>query len=331
MNRRTFLVALAAGSGALVACQPIAAPATPDRGSVLLVDNGGEAAPLRLGLVQPAWTPVRLSLDGIAIDSRLVSTADAQTYADAIADLVRGGANAIVATGDSFGAVVEAAADSYAATRFLALGQTFGRPRPNLGALALPTDQLGFVAGALAALVSEHHVVGAALGPAAQPTVARMADGFIAGAQYVDSSVDAEIDNDGNDLPKGYQDPAGGREAAGRLFAKGVDVIFAAGGVTADGALAASQDQGVLAIAGERSLDAAVASPTTLLAAVDYVLDPAIVVTYVQQLRAGKLPDDASLTLRFSPTGSPRLTTEVRDRMNKLIADLRAGTIKASA
>src|SRR5438093_776932 len=145
MNRRTFLVALAAGSGALVACQPIAAPATPDRGSVLLVDNGGEAAPLRLGLVQPAWTPVRLSLD---------------------------------------------------------------------------------------------------------------------------SSVDAEIDNDGNDLPKGYQDPAGGREAAGRLFAKGVDVIFAAGGVTADGALAASQDQGVLAIAGERSLDAAVASPTTLLAAV---------------------------------------------------------------
>src|SRR5438067_12427852 len=97
MNRRTFLVALAAGSGAQVACQPAPPPpATPDRGSVLLVDNTSEAAPLRLGLVQPAWAPVRLSLDGIVNDGRLVSTADAQTYADAIADLVRGGANAIV-------------------------------------------------------------------------------------------------------------------------------------------------------------------------------------------------------------------------------------------
>ena len=109
-------------------------------------------------------------------------------------------------------------------------------PRPNLAVISFREDQAGFLAGALAAMVSRTGTVGGVYGPEGG-AVTRYRRGFETGA----ASVDPRITVLGIYQPAADGRPFGntewGEQAARDWLGRGADVVFGAGGSTGESAL----------------------------------------------------------------------------------------------
>lgn len=113
---------------------------------------------------------------------------------------------------------------------------------PNLVGLQFREDQAGFLAGALAGMMTESGTVGVIAGQEIPP-VKRFRNGFDNGARYVNPDVNLL----GVYLPS-FTDPALGASTAEQFVGEGADVIFGAGGPTGSGGIKAAAEQGVYVI-----------------------------------------------------------------------------------
>jgi basic membrane protein A len=120
---------------------------------------------------------------------------------------------------------------------------------PNLIGLVFAEDQIGFLAGALAALMSQTGQIGAVCASDALPSMQRYGEGFLAGAAYTRPEVEAMVTyhNDVS-LDKTLDDPEWGAVTANSLVDAGVDVIFGVGGATGNNAIVAAVTRGGYAI-----------------------------------------------------------------------------------
>ncbi|MBN2387585.1 MAG: BMP family ABC transporter substrate-binding protein, partial [Anaerolineales bacterium] len=120
---------------------------------------------------------------------------------------------------------------------------------PNLAGLVFAEDQAGFLAGALAAMMTEADHIGAVCATDAVPAVWRFGEGYRAGAGYIDPrvAVDVSYHNDVS-YEVTFVDPEWGRATANAQIDNGADVIFGAGGQTGNGAITAAAQRGVYAI-----------------------------------------------------------------------------------
>jgi basic membrane lipoprotein Med (substrate-binding protein (PBP1-ABC) superfamily) len=103
-------------------------------------------------------------------------------------------------------------------------------------------DQSGFLAGALAGLMTESNVVGIVAGMEIPPVI-KFRLGYENGVAYVNPDADVlgvYIDS--------FVDPARGKEAALSQMAEGADVIFGAGGPTGSGGIMGAAAEGVFVI-----------------------------------------------------------------------------------
>ena len=100
---------------------------------------------------------------------------------------------------------------------------------------------MGFAAGAMAAHISETRIVGAVCETSGIDAMWRYCEGFRAGAKFVNAEIKIlVIYRDDGDREKLFIDEGWGYETATKLIQRGADVIFAAGGVTGQGALRAA-------------------------------------------------------------------------------------------
>ena len=76
---------------------------------------------------------------------------------------------------------------SYPDTDFIGVDQFQAETVDGVAGLNFPEDQAGFLVGALAALMSKSHKIGAVCGTDAVPPVWRLGEGYKAGAAYADS------------------------------------------------------------------------------------------------------------------------------------------------
>jgi basic membrane protein A len=79
------------------------------------------------------------------------------------------------------------------------------------------------------------------------PIIRRIGRGYAEGARWAVPGISI-IDNVTGTTPAAFVDPARGAELARSQFDRGVDVVFAAAGITGFGALQAAKDAGKLAI-----------------------------------------------------------------------------------
>lgn len=133
-------------------------------------------------------------------------------------------------------AVSAAAADRAAGHFILVDPLVMPTPRPNLAVISFREDQAGFLAGALAAMVSRTKVLGGVYGPEGG-AMTRYRQGFETGAATVDPATRVL----GAYQPAADGRPFGnaewGQEQAHNWLARGADVIFGAGGSTGEGSL----------------------------------------------------------------------------------------------
>lgn len=112
---------------------------------------------------------------------------------------------------------------------------------PNVTSLVFTEHEGSFLAGALAALTSKTGTVGF-IGGMNSPLINRFEGGFTAGAKYARKDVKV-LSNYAADDPKGFNDPARGKELALSQYRQGADVIYHAAGGTGSGVFEAAREQ----------------------------------------------------------------------------------------
>jgi basic membrane protein A len=211
---------------------------------------------------QSAWEGVqKAQADGSADVVQFIETADAKDYAKNISTFADAKYDVIVTVGFGLGEATAAAAKSYPDIKFIGVDQFQEWPYTddkaddvaNMTGLNFPEDNAGFLVGALAAMMSESHVIGAVCGTDVVPPVWRFGEGYKAGAAYADgmngttTEVQVVYHSDVG-FDKTFTDPEWGAQTAKAMMDNGADAIFGCGGLTGNGAITAAAQAGKYAI-----------------------------------------------------------------------------------
>jgi basic membrane protein A len=193
---------------------------------------------------------VQQAVKDLGVEAKYIETTDPKDYAKNIAQFADENYDVIVTVGFGLGEATTAAAKQYPNVKFIGVDQDQSAgTTPGLAGLVFPEDQSGFLAGALAGLMSKSGNIGAVLGTDVVPPVWRFGEGYKAGALYTNpkAKITVVYHNDVG-FDKTFSDPEWGKTTALSMIDKGADVIFGAGGKTGNGALLACAEKNVYAI-----------------------------------------------------------------------------------
>jgi len=118
----------------------------------------------------------------------------------------------------------------------------------NLVGLTFKEDQPGFLAGALAGLMTKTNVIGAVAGLKAVPAVVNYVTGYTNGAKYTNPKVKVLSIYQPESGAKDFNDPDWGKQQALTFFGQNADIIFGVGGNTGNGGLIAAKEKGKMCI-----------------------------------------------------------------------------------
>ncbi|WP_129672636.1 BMP family protein [Candidatus Chloroploca sp. Khr17] len=178
------------------------------------------------------------------LEYRFIETQAQADYEANIQTFVDEGFDVIITVGFLIADATQAAAAAHPEIVFIGVDQFYvpGGVTDNLVGLQFREDQAGFMAGALAAMVSASGTIGIVAGQEIPP-VKKFRNGFDNGARYVRPDINLL----GVYLPT-FIDPALGASTAEQMISDGADVIFGAGGPTGTGAIKAAAERGAYVI-----------------------------------------------------------------------------------
>lgn len=210
---------------------------------------------------QTAWEGVlKAQTDKVADWVQYIETVDSKDYDKNISTFADEGYNAIVTVGYNLTEQTYAAALEYPDVFFIGIDQFLMKddthpdwPLANLVSISYNEDQSGFLVGALGAMMSKTHSLGAVCGTDAVAPVWRYGEGYKAGAAYADAKFGTTTEvtvvyHSDVGFDKTFLDPTWGADTANSMIDKGADVIFGCGGKTGNGAVDAAAQRGVYAI-----------------------------------------------------------------------------------
>ncbi|BES69499.1 hypothetical protein RE428_05170 [Marinobacter nanhaiticus D15-8W] len=206
------------------------------------------------------------------------ASADLTTYRRHLEALARAGRDPILTPGPHTREIVEAVAGRYPDITFITIDYTLDLP--NVRSIMFRENEAAFLAGILAAMRSETGRLGF-IGGMDLPAIRSFADGFIAGARSAKPDIEFERRFLSDTSPRPFDDREAGHAAASQLLAGGSDIIFAAAGASGDGALAAINQAGALAVGVDSNQNGLY--PGTVLTSVMKNLDRAVYVALVSE------------------------------------------------
>jgi basic membrane protein A and related proteins len=186
---------------------------------------------------QSAWEGVQQAAEELGATADFVETQDAKDYAANIGLFADQGYNVIVTVGFALGEATGIAAAEYPDIMFIGVDQFQAAELPNLTGLLFNEDKAGFLAGALAAQLSQSGTIAAVLGTDLVPPVVAFKEGYEAGAKYINPDINLISTYHPGGLDVAFTDPEWGATTAKQAIDQGADVVFGAGGKTGNGAL----------------------------------------------------------------------------------------------
>ena len=211
---------------------------------------------------------------------------------------------------------------------------------PNLQGINWKEQQPGYLAGIVAGSLSKTHEIAAIGGTASVPAVPNYILGYRNGAMSVDpnTKVDVKYVSAAPDKAA-FGDPPGGQAFAVQMLTQfpNIDVMFQVAGATGNGVLQAACDKGIKAIGVD--VDQVVSAPATAKCTVVSAekklkknVSDAIQRIASKTDKGGKLvldlkTDDVGLS-SFHDFES-QIPADVKAKIEKAIADMKAGTLKA--
>lgn len=188
---------------------------------------------------QSAWEGVQMAEQELGATVKFVETKDAKDYGSNIALFAEEGYDVIVTVGFALTEATLQAAAQYPEIDFIGVDQfqSTDAPAANVAGLIFPEDKAGFMAGALAAQLSESGTIAAVLGTDLIPAVVAFNEGYKSGAAYINPDINLITTYHPGGLDVAFTDPEWGATTAAQAIDQGADVVFGAGGKTGNGAL----------------------------------------------------------------------------------------------
>jgi basic membrane protein A len=217
----------------------------------LVTDFGG----VDTGINHQAWLGLQ-DAKAARLADRIdyIETVDARDRQANIDVFANQGYDLIVTVGPSMGDATTAAAATHKKTSFIGIEQPQEKKLPNLAGLVFHEEQSGFLAGALAALVTQTNYVAGVCEARFIDSMRRYCDGFAAGVRYARPYVHVNLTYRDGPNSRLFNDPDWGSTTAIQELQSGADVLFAAGGTTARAALLAAASQDAYVIGSETDL-----------------------------------------------------------------------------
>ena len=221
--------------------------------------------PLKVGLVtdvggvndksfnQSAWDGVRKAMKDLGVEAKFIESKQPTDYEKNIDQFATENYNVIISVGYLMGDATAVKAKQYPNIQFGIIDYAYfpakaGDPDPYAGdlkgvtSLMFQEDQVGFLAGVVAAGVSKSGTVCTVSGMEVPPVV-RYVVGYQNGAKWMNPSAKAL-----NVYIPSFTDPAKGKEVGQTMIGQGCDVVFGVGGNTGNGGLLAAKEKGLAAI-----------------------------------------------------------------------------------
>ncbi len=176
-------------------------------------------------------------------NTSFIETVSEADYEANIATSLGENPNVLTTVGFLMTDATEAAATANPDIDFIGIDQFLDEYPDNMAGVVFNEDESGYIAGVLAASLSESGVIGVVGGREDVPPVVKFVNGYTAGAQSVNPDIRVlSIYNES------FTEPAKGASDAAQFIGEGADVIFGAGGPTGSGGVKAAAEAGVWAI-----------------------------------------------------------------------------------
>ncbi len=222
--------------------------------AALLSACGGGGGDFKIGLVtdvgrisdrsfnQSAWEGVVAAAEELGLtedeDYKYVETKDAKDYEDNIRQFADEDFDVIVTVGYALGEATIKMAKEYPDIKFIGVDQgQWAETVDNVAGLIFHEDHSGYLAGALAANMTESNIIAAVLGTDLIPPVVAFNEGYLAGAKSVNPDITVIATYHPGEISQAFTDPEWGAATAAQAIDQGADVVFGAGGMTGNGAL----------------------------------------------------------------------------------------------
>ena len=295
---------------------------------------------------QSAWEGVLLAEQELGAKVQFIETTDARDYDKNIATFGDASYDVIVTVGFAMGEATVKAAGLYPDIKFIGVDQfqvwqfddDANNDVPNVAGLNFPEDNAGFLVGALAAMMSKSHNIGAVCGTDIVPAVWRFGEGYRAGAAYADNmnvtttEVFVVFHSDVG-IDRAFTDPEWGAQTAASLMAQGADTIFGCGGQTGNGAViaAAQADAYAIGVDTDQYFTLPEAAPRMLSSAMKLITPGVFDLIKAAQndiFTSGNVTGDAGYA-PFHDLDS-EVPVEVKTMMEEINAGLLDGSIKTN-
>ncbi|MEM9777567.1 MAG: BMP family ABC transporter substrate-binding protein [Chloroflexota bacterium] len=189
------------------------------------------------GFYEAVWNGVQRSKYDLAARVTYASTVTIEEHEQQFESFVAEEYDVVVTAGYGLLLPTIDASEKYPNTVFVGVDQDQFVVSENLVGVAFPQEKAGFLAGVMAGLLTKSNTVGAILGTVQSPTYRGYRKGFEAGVLAVDPEIKVIVLYHPGGILEGVNDPQWGAGAADFMLKNKADVIFAAGGETAAGAL----------------------------------------------------------------------------------------------
>ncbi len=230
-----------------VAAEPTEAPAA--GGAPTDDSNCADEAVLCVGLVtdvgrvddksfnQSAWEGVKAAEAELGAYVDYIETAAAQDYANNIMLFAEKNYDIIVTVGFALAEATAKTNKKYPNIKFIGVDQFHDGSQENVVGLIFNEDRAGYLAGALAASMSQSGTIAAVLGTDLVPAVVAFKEGYENGAKAINPDITVISTYHPGGFASGFTDPEWGATTAKQAIDQGADVVFGAGGNTGNGAL----------------------------------------------------------------------------------------------
>jgi basic membrane protein A and related proteins len=236
-----MLVLLLTAGGLAAAANPLQEPQSPSVIPVgLVLDETGMAMGTHNWLSDQG---LQRAVSNLGVVGTVYAATSSAEYEATLQECVDETNTLCITVGIGYGAAVENLAAANPATLFAIVDWTYENYPANLRGITFDYDQMGYLAGSLAGLMSTTNNVGDIGGPNFVTNVVRLVERYRTGAMCANPFVYVQTT-----YLDSFVDPDAGAAAAQEMIARGADVIFAAAGPTGDGAVLSAAQSSVWAI-----------------------------------------------------------------------------------
>jgi basic membrane protein A len=263
MQSRSLGLSLLAGLAIVVsACSPGSTPAA-DPIKVGVVTDVGQLEDKSFN--QSSNEGARDAAAAVGGEHDVIVTAQISDYAQNIQTFIDQGFDVVVTVGFLIGTDTAVAAKNNPEVTFIGVDQGVcvdenGDPDPtfacagdaatllpNYQGIVFAEEQAGYLAGIVAASISETGTIGA-VGGTNVPAVVAYNAGYVAGAKSVNPDIETLYQETDPDPAIGFNDPTRGKAIAQQFITQGADVLFQIAGLTGQGVVEAACDADLYAI-----------------------------------------------------------------------------------